>query len=513
MRRVVIVGGGTAGWLAACVLAARASPLRPEPLAITLIEAPNIPTVGVGEGTWPTMRATLSSIGLDEADVLASCDAAFKQGSRFDGWVTGDDDDFYYHPFTPPPESEALDLVSAWRELAPGAPFGFAVSPQPAICEAQLGPRQQSMPAYAGALNYAYHLDAAKLAVRLSKHAVEQLGVTHLRDEVIGVDAQPDGHISAVRTRGGDRVEGDLFIDCSGHAALLIGKHFGAEWIDRGDVLANDRALAAQVPVAEDSPIESQTIGTAHEAGWLWDIGLPARRGVGCVYSSRFMDDERAHEILRASVARIAGEEAAAALNPRVLSFPTGHRAEFWRGNCVAIGLSAGFIEPLEASAIVMIELSLNALTDNFPASRESMPIHARRFNDLFRTRWDRIVEFLKLHYVLSQRDEPYWRAQRDPDTIPQRLADLVRLWRDQPPSAYDFPLANEIFSAASYQYVYYGMGGAMPAEMAPVSAAMRRQFDQVRQRTRGLLTALPANRALLKSAMPAKSPEKVLQR
>ena len=513
VKRIVIVGGGTAGWLAASLLSAKVGKSAAEAPSVTLIEAPNIPTIGVGEGTWPTMRATLSGIGLDEEDVLASCDAAFKQGSRFDGWVTGDKDDFYYHPFTPPPGGDAFDPVSAWRELAPDTPFAFAVSAQPAICEAQLAPRQRSMPPYAGALNYAYHLDAAKLAARLSRHAVEQPGVTHLRDEVVGVDARPDGSVHAVRTRGGERVEGDLFIDCSGHAALLIGGHFGVEWIDRGHVLANDRALVVQVPVTAEAPIESQTIGTAHEAGWIWDIGLPTRRGVGCVYSSRFLDDERAHEILRDYVARTASESAAQALTPRVLSFPTGHRAEFWRGNCVAIGLSAGFIEPLEASAIVMIELSLNALIDNFPASVESLPIHAARFNELFRTRWDRVVEFLKLHYLLSRRDEPYWQAQRDPETVPPRLADLVRLWRDQPPSAYDFPLANEIFPAASYQYVYYGMRGAVPDALPSVSAAMRRQFDQVRDRTRGLLAALPSNRALLNSiAMMRASQDKAVE-
>jgi tryptophan halogenase len=510
MRRVVIVGGGTAGWLAACLLAAKVR--GAEQLSITLIEAPNIPTIGVGEGTWPTMRATLSAIGLDEDEILRSCDAAFKQGSRFDGWVTGEEEDSYYHPFTPPPDGEAIDLVSAWRELAPGAPFAFAACAQPAICQARLAPRQRSMPPYAGALNYAYHLDATKLAGCLSRHAVGRLRVAHVRDEVVGVDAGSGGNIEAVRTRGGERIEGDLFIDCSGHAALLIGKHFEVEWIDRGHILANDRALAAQVPVEESSPVESQTVGTAHEAGWLWDIGLPTRRGIGCVYSSRFLDDDRAHEILRDYVARTAGDAAAAALNPRVLSFPTGHRAEFWRGNCVAIGLSAGFIEPLEASAIVMIELSLNALIDNFPASVETLPLHAARFNDLFRTRWDRVVEFLKLHYLLSRRDQPYWRAQRDPETVPPRLRELVRLWRDQPPSAYDLPLANEIFPAASYQYVYYGMGGGVPAELPPVSPAMRRQFDQVRQRGRGLLTALPANRVLLDAAAQPKSPEKASQ-
>jgi len=370
------------------------------------------------------------------------------------------------------------------------------------------------MPAYAGALNYAYHLDAVKLAARLSRHAVEQLGVVHLRDEVVCVEGDStDGTIHSVGTRGGETVSGDLFIDCSGHGALLIGKHFGVKWIDRAEVLANDRALAAQVPVEPDSPIESQTIGTAHEAGWLWDIGLSTRRGIGCVYSSKFLDEASAETILRNYVAKVAGDEKARALVPRALTFPTGHRAEFWRGNCLAIGLSAGFIEPLEASAIVMIELSLNALIDNFPARMEAMPIHAERFNVLFRNRWDRVIEFLKLHYMLSRRREPYWLAQRDPSTIPPRLAELVRLWRDQPPSHYDLPLANEIFPAASYQYVYYGMGGAWPEKLAQAPQVMRRQFDQVRERTRSLLAALPTNRMLLNAMTPTSAPEEALQK
>jgi tryptophan halogenase len=507
MTRVVIVGGGTAGWLSACLLAAKLG----ERLSITLIEAPDIPTIGVGEGTWPTMRATLSAIGLDEDDFLAACDGAFKQGSRFDGWATGVDDDFYYHPFTPPPEGAPIDLLAAWRALAPDAPFAFAMSPQPAICAAQLAPRQRSMPQYSGALNYAYHLDAGKLAARLAQHAVSALNVTHLRDQVVAVDSAANGDIAAVRTRGGERVEADLFIDCSGHAALLIGGHYQTRWIDRSQILANDRALAVQVPVVEGSPIESQTIGTAHEAGWIWDIGLPGRRGVGCVYASRFLDDEKAEAILRRYLERIAPEVPPDSIAPRRLSFPTGHRAEFWRGNCLAVGLSSGFIEPLEASAIVMIELSLNALIDNFPASRASMDRHSVRFNALFRTRWDRVIEFLKLHYLLSERDEPYWRAQRDPATVPPRLAELVELWRDQPPSAYDLPLAEEIFPAASYQYIWYGMGGRVPDHLPPATPAVRARFDQLRQRTRNLLSALPSNRALLGPAVAASKREKVM--
>jgi hypothetical protein len=512
IERVVIVGGGTAGWLAACLLAARVPKVTAAPLSITLIEAPDIPTIGVGEGTWPTMRATLSAIGLDEEEFLTACDGAFKQGSRFDRWATGGDDDSYYHPFTPPLDGAPVDLVGAWQALAPGTPFASAVSPQPAICAAQLAPRQRSMAPYSGALNYAYHLDAAKLAARLARHAADVLGVLHLKDTVIAVDSDANGDIAAVRTRSGERVEGDLFIDCSGHAALLIGGHYGVEWIDRSAILANDRALAVQVPVAEGSPIQSQTIGTAHEAGWIWDIGLPTRRGIGCVYASRFLADDQAEAILRDYIARALPDAPVASLTPRRLSFPTGHRAEFWRGNCLAIGLSAGFIEPLEASAIVMIELSLGALIDNFPASRAAMDGHAARFNDLFRTRWDRVVEFLKLHYLLSRRDEPYWRAQRDPATVPARLAELVELWRDQPPSRYDLPLADEVFPAASYQYVWYGMGGAVPPHLPPPAPAMLAQFEQVRQRTRSLASVLPSNRALLGPQVAAGAREKVAQ-
>jgi len=512
IERVVIVGGGTAGWLAACLLAAKLPKALTGALSITLIEAPDIPAIGVGEGTWPTMRATLSAIGLDEDEFLTACDGAFKQGSRFDRWVTGADDDSYYHPFTPPPDGAPVDLVSAWQAFGPGTPFAFSVSSQPAICAAELAPRQRSMAPYSGALNYAYHLDAAKLAARLARHAVGTLGVTHLHDTVVAIDGDTDGDISAVRTRGGERIEGDLFIDCSGHAALLIGDHYGVEWIDRGAVLANDRALAVQVPVAPGSAIQSQTIGTAHEAGWIWDIGLPTRRGIGCVYASRFLDDDQAEAILRDYIARAVPDSPAASLSPRRLSFPTGHRAEFWRGNCLAVGLSAGFIEPLEASAIVMIELSLNALIDNFPASRTAMGGHAARFNDLFRTRWDRVVEFLKLHYLLSRRKEPYWRAQRDPETVPPRLAGLVELWHDQPPSRYDLPLAEEIFPAASYQYVWYGMGGTVPPDLPPPPAEMLAQFEQLHQRTRGLLSALPSNRALLGPQGTAAKLEKVAQ-
>ncbi|MBE1525562.1 hypothetical protein GGC65_000018 [Sphingopyxis sp. OAS728] len=499
IERIVIVGGGTAGWLAASRLASsrRAKAGR---LSVTLIEAPDIPTIGVGEGTWPTMRATLAAIGIGEAEFLAACDGSFKQGSRFDGWVTGAAGDRYLHPFTAPPAAPTTELLAAWQAGAPDLPFAAAMTAQAHVCDLDLAPRQRAMPDYQGAANYAYHLDAGKFAALLASHAVQKLGVRHVSDHVVAVARDAGGGIASVATRNNGDIAGDLFIDCSGHASLLIGNHLGVEWIDRSDTLFNDRALAAQVPVVPGSPIASQTVLTAHAAGWIWDIGLPGRRGIGCVYASHFMDDDAAEVTLRSYIARVLPD--APEVPVRRLTFPTGHRARFWEGNCIAIGLSAGFIEPLEASAIVMIELSLNALIDNFPASRAAMPIHADRFNELFRYRWDRIVEFLKLHYALSRREEPYWIAQRDPSHVPPRLVEMLQLWRDQPPSAWDFPRVDEIFSAESHQYILYGMGHPVPTDL-PSGERAAALLAENRQRARSLAAALPANRDYLDALRP----------
>ncbi|TFI59864.1 tryptophan 7-halogenase [Sphingomonas parva] len=497
---MAIVGGGTAGWLAAGLIAARGNEVAAAPLEVTLIESPDVPTIGVGEGTWPTMRRTLQRIGIGEAEFLLACDAAFKQGSRFDGWVTGEPGDHYFHPFTAPVDGEPRDLVQAWSGRG-GRAFAEAVSPQPRACALDLAPRQRAMPDYAGALNYAYHLDAGKLAELLRGHATQRLGVRHVRDHVVAVEAAPNGDIAAVRTRSSGDVAADLFLDCSGHAALLIGEHYGVPFVDRSRELFNDRALAVQVPVDNGSPIASQTNATAHSAGWIWDIGLPTRRGIGCVYSSLHADDEAAaatlEAYLRKAVPAVGVDRAAF----RRLAFASGHRERFWERNCLAIGLSAGFLEPLEASAIVLIELSLDALLANFPRTRAAMALQAKRFDALFRYRWDRIVEFLKLHYVLSRRDEPYWRAHRDAASIPPRLAELLQVWRHQPPSRFDLPMVDEVFPAASYRYVLYGMGFPVPAEPAAASvscAAVDAALRQVEQRGRALAASLPAHRAYL---------------
>ena len=498
VTRIVVVGGGTAGWLAACLIAARADRDADRPIEVTLIESPDVPTIGVGEGTWPTMRRTLERIGLSEAEFLLACDASFKQGSRFVGWRDGTPGDAYLHPFTPPVEGDPRDVVRTWQDHAADRSFADAVTPQARVCALDLAPRQRAMPDYAGALNYAYHLDAGKFAALLARHGTGRLGVRHVRDHVTDVVLDGSRHIAEVRLRENVAVSGDMFLDCTGHSALLIGGQYDVPFIDRSAELFNDRALAVQIPVDSQSPVASQTNATAHRAGWIWDIGLPSRRGVGCVYSSQHMNDEQAAEIL----AEYIGERAPSF---RRLTFRSGHRDRFWEGNCLAVGLSAGFLEPLEASAIVLIELALDALLENFPATRASMPAHAARFNALFRYRWDRIVDFLKLHYVLSERDEPYWRDHRDPATVSPRLLELLEIWRHQPPSRWDLPQIDEVFPAASYQYVLYGMGFPVP-----LPGALRSDrpiaLSQVEQRSRSLTASLPTNRVYLEALASTKT-------
>ncbi|MBW0145469.1 tryptophan halogenase family protein [Sphingomicrobium clamense] len=457
IKRVVIVGGGTAGWLTAGILASRHPRRDEQGISITLVESPDTPTIGVGEGTWPTLRESLERIGISEHEFIRRCDASFKQASRFDGWRNGTDS--YYHPFTPPPEEQPVDLYAAWRSLDPDRSFADFVTPQVAACDRHLAPKAPGLEEYRGALNYAYHLDAGKFAEMLREHSTEKLGVTHLSAHVTSIEAADNGDIAAIETKQAGRIEGDFFIDCTGMRSLLLGDHYGVASNDVSDRLFNDRALVVQAPVEEGSPIASQTIGTAHSAGWIWDIGLPTRRGIGFVYSSRYLDEEKAAEGLDAYLKKSGSKSSLKDLKSRTIPFKSGWRERFFERNCVAIGLSAGFVEPLEASAIVTIELAASFVADHFPGDRSAMDVLARRFNRSFSYRWDRIEDFLKLHYVLSERDEPYWKDNVDPASMSDTLAGSLDFWRVSPPSLIDFPQAEEMFPAISYQFILYGMG------------------------------------------------------
>ena len=503
INRIVIVGGGSAGWLTAGLLASEHIARSGRGVSVTLIESPDVKTIGVGEGTWPTMRSTLQKIGLSETEFLAECSASFKQGTKFVGWVTGDENDSYYHPFTVPAGYASLNLVPFWQVQEDRISFVDAVSVQGRVCDRDLAPKQETTPEYAAVVNYAYHLDAGKFAELLHRHCTEKLGVTHVLDHVTGINCSPDGDIESLSTANSGDLEGDLFVDCTGMASMLLGKHYGIGYRDRSNVLFNDSALALQVPYADQAgPIASQTLSTAQSAGWIWDIGLTTRRGIGYTYSSRHITDEAAEQELLAYVEGLQGMNADS-LEPRKISFRPGHREKFWHRNCVAVGMASGFLEPLEASALVMVELAGKMISEELPASRSVMDIVAKRYNETFLYRWDRIIDFLKLHYVLSKRsDSQYWIDNRKPETIPESLQELLRLWRYQPPWHNDFSQREEIFSSASYQYVLYGMGfetaarGSAPGSYSTGEA--RRLFEENRQMANKIVPNLPGNRELL---------------
>jgi len=500
VRHIVIVGGGTAGWLTAGVIAAKHRARMGAEFTVTLVESPSTPIIGVGEGTWPTLRSTLARIGVSETEFFRKCEAAFKQGARFARWTTGAADDFYYHPLMLPQSFAQLNLVPHWLAREDGRSFCDAVCPQGRLCDDGLAPKTIATAEFEAVANYSYHLDAGKFAAFLQEHCCEKLGVRHVLADVQRVNLAPGGDILSLTTPQAGEIAGDLFVDCTGFKALLIGETLGVPFKECGDVLFCDRALAVQVPYASDAtPIACQTISTAQSAGWIWDIGLPARRGVGHVYSSRHISDEQAERQLRDYLGA-AGRD----LPVRKLVIPAGHRETFWKRNCVAVGLAAGFLEPLEASAIVLIELSAKFIAEQLPVCREVMDLIAARFNATTHYRWGRIIDFLKLHYVLTKRtDSAFWRDNLLPETIPDRLQDLLLLWSHQSPWFHDeFDRVEEVFPAASYQYVLYGMGFRTQVEPSTLngdaSIAERAMRENAIQ-TERLRAGLPRHRELIR--------------
>jgi len=503
IRKIIIVGGGTAGWITAGTIAARHQSGSDDRLEVVLIESESIGIIGVGEGTWPTMRETLKTMGVSERDFIRECDVSFKQGSKFVGWNTGLDNEYYYHPFTLPQGFLSGNLAPAWHHDAKGLSFSNAVCPQEHLCELGRAPKLPATPEYVALANYAYHLNAGTFSNFLKRHCIETLGVRHIIDDVVAVNSAENGDIASVSTAANGVVEGDLFIDCTGFASLLLGKHFGVRHIDRRDVLFVDTALAVQVPYADNNaPIASATISTAQASGWIWDIGLATRRGVGHVYSSQHTSQQDAESCLRNYL-----REAVAnvdKLEMRKISIDAGHREKFWERNCVAVGLSAGFLEPLEASALVLVELSAQMIAAQLPATREAMDIVARRFNDTFLYRWSRVIDFLKLHYVLSQRsDSDFWLDNRRNESIPDSLQESMTLWKTQYPWHTDFAQREEVFGAASYQYVLYGMGFRTTSSYIGTSSDAQRfaqfQFSDCERVKARLSTMLPSNRELLR--------------
>src|SRR5690606_15804720 len=286
VKSVVIDGGGSAGWIVAGTLAAQHSANRESGVKIILIESPDVPTVGVGEGTWPTMRGTLRRMGISETDFIRLCDVAFKQGAKFAKWVDGSESDYYYHPLVLPTGFTQGNLAPFWQLHCSEKSFSEVVCYQEALCEHGLAPKALTTPEYEAVANYAYHLNSAKFSEFLKQHCLTQLGVHYVCDNVIQINSAENGDIASVSTQANGDIEGDLFVDGRGFRSLLLGEHIKRPVSGEGDVVFIDCALAVQAPCSdENGAIATRPMCAGQEAGWVWDIGLQTRRGIGYVYS------------------------------------------------------------------------------------------------------------------------------------------------------------------------------------------------------------------------------------
>ena len=476
IRSVVVVGGGTAGWIAAAVLA---QSLGPSGLRVTLVESEAVGIVGVGEATIPHIRGLHALLGIDEDAFVAATQATFKLGIEFVGW--SDPQARYTHPFGE--FGVPLDGVAFhhhWlrlRALAEGA--GEVAPPLDAFNLQALAARagrfqrptdQPNSPL--GRIAYAFHFDAVRYAGFL-RGVAEAKGARRIEGTVAGATLDGRGHIGSLALDDGRTVAGDLFVDCSGFAGLLIEQRLGAGYEDWSHWLPCDSALA--VPSAATAEPEPRTRATAHGAGWQWRIPLQHRVGNGRVYASGHLSDEAARDGLLESL------DGPPLAEPRQLRFTTGRRRAFWSGNCVALGLAAGFLEPLESTSIHLAQAGALRLAALFPRDRID-PAAVAAYNRITGAEWERVRDVLIAHYHCTTRDDtPFWRHVRTM-AVPDSLAETLALWRT---GGQIVTRDGDLFGQANWLAVLEGQGvragSWSPAADALPAAELRRRMDAVR--------------------------------
>jgi len=478
VKKLLIVGGGSAGWMAAAYLDAALNRGGRRTVDISLVESPDVPRIGVGEATVPSINHILAVIGIDEIEFLKRVDGTFKQAIKYVNWLDGQSD-AYYHPFNRFQSSPVDRTGRKWLMSDRSIPFAATVSAQPVICEHNLAPRMAGHWDFGPPLVYAYHMNALKFADYLCELATAR-GVQHYLDHVVAVDMAENGDIAAVMTKGGKRLEADLFVDCTGFTSLLMEKELDVGWVDCSQWLLCDRATTMHVPYDHHYPgyVRPYTTATALSAGWVWEIPLQDKRSLGYVHSSAFLSDEDAEREVRA----FEGQHAES-LDSRIVHFKVGHREKAWVRNCVAIGLSGGFIEPLESTGLYLSDLASLMLAEHFPYHDDTTPL-ALRFNRIMANRFYEILDFINMHYCLTRRtDTDFWREVRRPERMTDRLRAKLDYWRIKAPSVADFedqwfpgqtesPLPSgglpgdhrssidtaSIFGIDSYEAILYGM-------------------------------------------------------
>jgi tryptophan halogenase len=494
LRRIVIVGGGSAGWMTAAALS---SLLDPKDVTITLVESDAIGTVGVGEATIPDILAFNQMLGVNEAEFMAATQATFKLGIEFVDW--GAKGQRYIHPFGQhgvdmqgidfhqywlrAREDGAREPIEAYSLCAIAAKAGRFALPDP-------NPRS-----VLSQIRYAYHFDATLYARFLRRYA-EARGVVRVEGIVGAVRQGADGTIAGLTLADGRTVEGDFFFDCTGFRALLLGEALGTGFVDWSHWLPCDTALA--VPSEHSGPPTPYTRATARDAGWQWRIPTQRRVGNGHIYASAFQSEAVARETLLANL------DAPALAEPRRIAFKAGCRDAFWRGNCIAIGLAAGFLEPLESTSIYLIQEGISRFISLFP--RADIPdILRTEYNRHMRTEFEQVRDFIVLHYAATTRDDtPFWRYCRTM-TLPDTLLHKIELFRE---TGRVFRYNDELFARPSWVAVMLGQG-IVPGACDPIVATLpagdvAHSLGSMRQAMAAAVERMPSHAEFLSRYCPA---------
>lgn len=456
VRNVVVMGGGTSGWMTAAAMQRLLNRASPGRVQVTVIEGPDGP-IGVGEATIPTLRGMLSILGADEREFMRRSNATFKQAIKFVNWLhdPAAAPSHYFHLFQRPGVVEGMDYGQYWLSTHRDAPphaYAESVAYQATLCHASRAPKAPDSKEYDGTASYAYHLDAI-LFGRYLRDLALRYGARRMEARVVGASRDEQGFLRSLRLESGEQVPGDFFIDCSGFQGALINGVLEEPFETWEDQLFCDRAVAMQVPFDPGQKINPYTMATAMSNGWIWEVHLPGRRGIGYVYSSGFITDEQAERELRRYIGAAAEKVASRKLHMRV-----GRNRRLWVKNCVAIGLAGGFLEPLESTGIYLTEMGIKLLFENFPETGFHQAL-ADTYNRQITGLYDETMRFIVLHYCLTQReDTEFWRANKHHAAIPALLQEQLALWKHRLPCLFDDRGGLQFFGHGSQLYILAGM-------------------------------------------------------
>lgn len=524
VNNVTIVGGGTAGWMAAAYL----NKVFGESVKITLVESRTISTVGVGEATFSTIKLFFDFLGLDEGEWMPNCSGSYKLAIKFVDWNA--EKKHFYHPFQRHEIVDGFHIGEWWlKHKNQLDAYDYSCFTTAAICDNKRSPRFLDGTVYDAKVQehfkpeaaftgnkladlqiqfpYAYHFNAGQLAAYLRTLAVKA-GVHHIEDDVIDVKQAEDGSISHIVTQEHGAVHGDLFIDCTGFKGMIINKVLKEPFIPFAESLLCDSAIALQVPrdIVKEG-MNPYTTATALASGWVWNIPLYGRDGTGYVYSSAFSSPEEAERDFRKHLGPAAEKCNASHIKMRI-----GRNRNAWVKNCVAIGLSNAFVEPLESTGIFFIQHGIEELVAAFP-DKQLNPELMKQYNTTIANCVDGIRDFLTLHYCASTRyDSAFWKATKHDLKIPEDLRERLKQWKYQLPNPRNINEKYHGFESYSYAVMLQGLGhkpeGCLPALRHMDSTNAMRAFREIEQRAGYLSNNLPSQYEYLTAVRMAEMPE-----